>query len=108
MRDRRQWVRAPSRSPTVFSCFSCLVGPLVPASADANPDHDIVTIELAEFKAVAERLRASLADVCTTAVPATVGQAVWDVFKDRGLLWPDPYDRLATHPLRDMRSRDTA
>ena len=71
-----------------------LVGLLLPPSPSANPDFETVVIELSEFKAIAERLRAALKDICTKALPVTLPQAIFEIFKERNLLWCDLYEQI--------------
>jgi tetratricopeptide (TPR) repeat protein len=101
LRDHVQWVREHSKSPTILSAF---VGPLRPASAKSNPDPEITVIELAEFKALAERLRAALEDICKQAIPTNLPHVVLDVFQQRNLLWPDLYTHIQKHVLRDIKT----
>jgi len=99
LRDHRQWVRGQLGSVEVRSAF---VGPAAPASPDANPDPDMVVIELEAFRGVRDRLRAALVDICAAAVPATAPSVVHNVFAERGLLWPGIYDELPKHVLREI------
>jgi tetratricopeptide (TPR) repeat protein len=101
LRDHAQWVRDKLGSAEIFSAF---VGPIIPASSDTNPDPDIMVIELAEFKALAERLRAALEDICKQALPTTLPHVVLDVFQQRNLLWPDLYTHIQKHVLRDIKT----
>lgn len=99
LRDHRQWVREQIGSTDISSAF---VGPVAPSSKDANPDPDMVVIELSEFSALRDRLEAALADICATAIPITAHMRVQEVFAERGLLWPELYEGLAKHRLRDL------
>lgn len=99
LRDHRQWVVDHLGPIEVHSAF---VGPLVGASADANPDADTSVIELAEFRQVRDRLRAALSDACNRALPLTAQEAVHDVFAERGLLWPALYAGVEKHKLRNL------
>jgi hypothetical protein len=101
LRDHRQWIREQLGVAEVHSAF---VGPVVPASPDANPDPDMVVIELDEFRRLRDRLRAALVDICASAVIGTAAATVHHVFTDRELLWPAVYDRLPKHILCDMPS----
>lgn len=97
--DHIQWVRENSSSTSIRSTF---VGPILPASEDANPDTEVTVIELAEYRAIAERLRVALDDICTKAVPVILRQTVFDVFRERNLLWPSLYDAMRKHVLRKI------
>jgi tetratricopeptide (TPR) repeat protein len=99
LRDHIQWVRDRSESSEIYSAF---VGPLLPPSQSANPDSEIMVIELSEFKTIAERLRAALQDICTQALPTALPQVVFDVFKQRDLLWPELYERINKYKLRNI------
>jgi len=81
---------------------SAFVGPVVPASPDANPDPDTVVMELIEFRALRDRLRAALIDICNAAVPTTALAIIQQVFDQRGLLWPGVYDGIPKHVLREI------
>jgi tetratricopeptide (TPR) repeat protein len=100
LRDHLQWVREEVGPIEVHSAF---VGPVVAASPGANPDPDMVVIELSEFRALRERLRAALGDACAAGVPITAVMTVDGIFRERRLLWPDVYDCLQKHVLQDIR-----
>lgn len=99
LRDHAQWVKDNSESSVVHSAF---VGLLLPPSPSANPDKKTMVIELSEFKAITERLKAALEDICTQALPTTLPQTVFNVFKERNLLWPDLYEQVNKSRLRDL------
>lgn len=99
VRDHRQWVREHVNASEIYSAF---VGPVVPASQDANPDPDTVVLELAEFRALGDRLRAALKDICNSALPATAPAIVQQIFDQRGLLWPRTYEEMPKHVLREV------
>ena len=102
LRDHRQWVRDELGAIDVYSAF---VGAVAPASADSNPDPDMVVVELGELRALRDRLRAALLDVCSTAVPLTTAMTVREVFHQRGLIWPAVYEQLPKHILQDIARR---
>lgn len=56
VRDYQRWVRDHVE---VESTLNVLVGPIVPASAESNPDPDMMVIELVEFRGLRDRLRGS-------------------------------------------------
>ena len=99
LRDHAQWVRDRSESSIIYSAF---VGLSLPPSPSANPDSETMVIELSEFRAIAERLRAALEDICTQALPITLPQTIFDVFKERKLLWSDLYEQVNKSRLRDL------
>lgn len=74
---------------------------LLSPSSSANPDPETVVIELSEFKAIAERLKAALEDICTQALPTTLPQTVFNVFKERDLLWLALYEQVNKSRLRN-------
>lgn len=63
----------------------------------------MVVIELSEFRALSERLRAALVDSCVAGNPITAVTTVDSIFRERRLLWPDVYDCLRKHVLQDIR-----
>jgi hypothetical protein len=97
--DHVQWVKDSTDSRPIFSAF---VGPLLPAAVDANPSEEFMVIELAQFRVLAEHLRAALQDVCAQATVANLSQVVFDVLRRRNLLWPDLYNGLDKSRLRDL------
>jgi hypothetical protein len=97
--DHIQWVRENSPSARILSTF---VGPVVSATNDANPGPDVTVIELSEYSALAERLRVALEDICARALPVTLSQTIYEVFKERNLLWPGLYDQMRKHVLREI------
>jgi hypothetical protein len=100
MYDHIQWVKENSESPTILSTF---IGPVVSAATDANPGPDVTVVELSEYQALAERLRVALEDICSKALPVTLRQVVFEVFQERGLLWPGLYNSLRKHVLRNIQ-----
>jgi hypothetical protein len=99
--DHTQWVRDNSASTTILSTF---VGPVLSAADDANPGPDLTLIELTEYKAVADRLRVALEDICARAIPTTLAKTVLEIFQERSLLWPDLYDTMRKHVLRELKN----
>jgi Type III restriction enzyme, res subunit len=94
-----QWVSDHIKVTEILSTF---VGPIVPATDSANPDNEITVIELKEYRAVAERLHAALKDICSRALPITLRPTVYEVFRERGLLWPEVYQSMAKRVLREI------
>jgi DEAD/DEAH box helicase len=99
LRDHLRWVREQLGETEVWSAF---VGPTIAASPDSNPDPDMVVIELDAFRFLRDRLRSALIDICTVALPVTVASTVESVFAERGLLWPQVYNKLPKQILRDI------
>lgn len=100
LRDHRQWVNEELGPIDVYSAF---VGPIVHASPGANPDPDMVVIELSEFRSLRDRLRAALVDACASAIPITAVMVVDGIFRERALIWPEVYQCLQKHTLQDIR-----
>lgn len=101
LRDHVQWVRDNTPTTAILPAF---VGPLLPASGDANPGPEIDIIELAELRAIASQLRAALEEVFTVAVPANVEQAALEVLTRTGLLWPRLCASMSRHSLAGIAS----
>lgn len=100
LRDHARWTQDQHGGKDIRSVF---VGPLRPTSDEANPDPEMVVIELAAFRDVRDRLRAALTDICASAMPINVVGRTHEVFQERGLLWPDVYDSLPKHLLVDLQ-----
>lgn len=94
-----QWVREHVNPAEIYSTF---VGPLRPATDTANPDNKITVIELSEYLKLAERLYAALNDICAKALPITLRPTIYEVFRERRLLWPDVYETMKKELLRDI------
>jgi tetratricopeptide (TPR) repeat protein len=99
MYDHIQWVKENSESAIILSTF---VGPVLAAATDANPGPEVMVIELGEYQAIAERLRVALEDICSRALSVTLRQIVFEVFRERNLLWPNLYDNMRKHVLRSI------
>lgn len=98
--DHMQWVRDNTDTRRILSAF---VGPVLAATDDSNPGPDITVIELEAYRALAERVHAALDDICSKALPITLAQTVYEVFRERDLLWPNLYDTLTKQVLREIR-----
>ena len=94
-----QWVREHVAPTAIYSTF---VGSKSPATDTANPDNEITVIELSEYQKLSERLYAALNDICATALPITLRQTIYDVFRERQLLWPDVYKTISKDLLKDI------
>ncbi len=97
--DHMQWVRDNVGAEEIIPVF---VGPIVGASDAANPPDDYLVIELKQFRNLAERLKAALNDAAREALPLNLRPTLMNVFRDRGLLWPDCLDGLESHNLRNL------
>ena len=97
--DHLQWVKDNSESAAILSTF---IGPVLPPSDESNPGPEVTVIELGEYKALAGRLRLALEDICSTARPGTLRQTILEVFQSRALLWPEVYDGMRKHLLREV------
>ena len=87
-------------APTAI--YSTFVGSKSPATDTANPDNEITVIELSEYQKLSERLYAALNDICARALPITLRQTIYDVFRERQLLWPDVYKTISKDLLKDI------
>ena len=99
MSDHIQWVKDNSDSSKIVPAF---VGPVLRAAADANPAPEIEIVELSQFVALADTLRAALADICTKALPLTLQQEVDEVFRARKLIWPDCLTQMKKRKLKKI------
>jgi hypothetical protein len=98
--DHIQWVKENTELNGIIPAF---VGPTLPPAADANPIPEIVVIELAEFSALADKLRGALSDIHKTALPLTLRQDVDEIFSARSLKWPTPYADMKKMVLRSLK-----
>lgn len=101
LRDHVRWTKEHSQSSLIVAAF---VGPVAPASPQSNPDPEIIIIELSEFKELANRLRAALDDICSTAMPLTLRQKILAAFEQRDLLWPQLLDSMKRTKLKDVQA----
>lgn len=97
--DHVQWVRDNCDAIEIVPAF---VGPTLGAAPDANPSPDVEVIELSEFAALADSLRAALDDVCKRALPLTLQQDIDEVFRARKLTWPDCLRQMKKRKLRKV------
>ena len=97
MSDHIQWVKDNCDAGNIVPVF---VGPVLTVAADANPSPDIEIIELSEFIALADTLRAALADICKKALPLTLQHEVDEVFRARKLIWPDCLAQMKKRKLK--------
>lgn len=101
LRDHVRWVREHSSSSTIYPAF---VGPVLSCSGGCNPDPEMVTVDVTQFKRSAKILRDALKDVVATALPATLPKAILEVFQQRSLLWPTPYEAMEKYRLQETRA----
>jgi hypothetical protein len=99
MSDHIQWVKDNCDSSKIVPVF---VGPVLHAAPDANPSPDIEVLELSEFVALADTLRAAIADICKKALPLTLPQEVDEVFRARKLTWPDCLTQMKKRKLKKI------
>lgn len=97
--DHIQWVRDHTGIDSIYPIF---VGPIRPATDTANPPPDFLVIGLDQFKGLAERVVAALRDIAANALPITLRDTVRETFQQRGLIWPDCFDSLESHCIRDI------
>ena len=96
LRDHLQWVLANHEGARVHSIF---IGPVVPASTEANPGAEMIVIELSEFRQLRDRLGAALLDIIAAGTAVTALRSCAELLENRGLLWPEAFSRLRKHPL---------
>lgn len=99
LRDHTRWVSEHTDAAAIIPAF---VGPRIPASDSANPDPEMVVIELAAFRELADRLRATLVDIMAQALQHEFEDVVSREFGARRLIWPSLYEQLRARPLRDL------
>jgi hypothetical protein len=99
LRDHRQWVVNQLGDVEIHAVF---VGPLLRASASANPDLDTMVIPLSEFASLRDRLRAALVDISAAAMPITAASKTQEVLEQRRLMWPVAFDDMAKQHLVEI------
>lgn len=97
--DHVQWVKDNIGVQKIVPVF---VGLTVGVTDNANPSDEYLVIELEEFRDLAERLKAALADAAREALPITLRSTLFKVFSQRKLIWPDCLDTLEKPRLRDL------
>lgn len=97
--DHVQWVKDNIGVQEIVPVF---VGPIVGVTDNANPSDEYLVIELEQFRDLAERLKAALADAAREALPITLRSTLFKVFSQRELIWPDCLDTLEKPRLRDL------
>ncbi len=97
--DHVQWVKDNIGVQEILPVF---VGPIVGVTDNANPSDEYLVIELEQFRDLAERLKAALADAAREALPITLRSTLFKVFSQRELIWPDCLDTLEKPRLRDL------
>jgi hypothetical protein len=98
--DHVQWVKDHSNADVVIPL---LVGPVVGATATANPPKDFFVASLNQFRVIADRLTAALADVAKISLPLTVRPNVHKFFKERDLLWEKCLKEIVQQRLREIK-----
>lgn len=102
LRDHIQWVKDNSEAIQIYPAF---VGLLLSPSNSANPDTDIQVIELQEFLEISNRLRSALNDICDQSFPSDLGQTIFQIFKERDLLWDNLYSKMQKSNLIDLKNK---
>jgi hypothetical protein len=98
--DHVQWVKDHSDVSVVIPLF---LGPLVSATSSANPPKDFFVSSLKQFRVIADRLTAALADVAKASLPLTVRPNVHKFFKERDLLWEKCLKEIVQQRLREIK-----
>ena len=97
--DHMQWVKDNHDVSDVVPIF---VGPLLPASTDSNPSHEMQVIELQQFYKIGQRLVAAFQDVTASAIPLSLRPELHNMLQERGLMFPEVFDALDKHILSDL------
>jgi hypothetical protein len=98
--DHIQWVIDNTDATGILPAF---LGPEMQAHRQANPRPDAVVFDLEAMREIRDRLKAALEDIISQALPMTLKQTVYDVFKRRGLLWNDLYHSTPRVLLKELR-----
>ena len=99
--DHVQWVK---NNRDVTEIIPMFVGPLLPASKDANPGADILVVELRAFDDLSKKLMAVYQDIVSAALPITLRATVGEYLAQRDLLWPSVLEGMNHCRLVDIES----
>ncbi len=94
------WVADTHDPDQVIPAF---IGPKIKAHHAASPSDEILVAELAELESLSNILCAAYEDIAAQAMPISLPQTVDEVFRDRGLVWPDVMDKLSFVCLKDIQ-----
>ncbi|MES9825000.1 MAG: DEAD/DEAH box helicase family protein [Candidatus Thiodiazotropha endolucinida] len=97
--DHVQWVKDNLDIQDIIPIF---VGPAVSVTNTANPPDEQLVIELDQFNALSESLIAAINDAANVALPLTLINTLYQIFNERTLLWPDVFNTLEKHHLKDL------
>ena len=100
MHDHIQWVKDNRDVSQIVPVF---VGPKSPAHRDANPTADMVVMELQQFSKLAEKLVTALEDASEGTLPLELGSRLHEIMANRGLLFPDVFNRLDKATLSELQ-----
>jgi Type III restriction enzyme, res subunit len=84
--DHARWARGHTEARDIESIF---VGPILAACEKTNPGDQFVVIELNEFRELGDRLTAAISDVAAKLAPILFAHDIYEMFKERRLLYPD-------------------
>lgn len=99
--DHVQWVE---NNRDVTEIIPMFVGPLLPASKDANPSAEILVVELQAFDDLSKKLMAVYQDIVSAALPITLRATVGEYVAQRDLLWPSVLEGMNHCRLVDIES----
>ena len=99
--DHIQWVKNNTDVTEIIPIF---VGPLLPASKDANPSAEILVVELRAFDDLSKKLMAVYQDIISAALPITLRATVDEYLAQRHLLWPSVLKGMSHRRLVDIES----
>ena len=99
LRDHVQWVSDRYQTTEVTQVF---VGPLLPASDQANPSHEMLVIELEQFENIGKRLVSTIQDVAENALALKLVEELNDKMTSRGLVWPSVFESLEKSLLLEL------
>ncbi|MGE4297907.1 MAG: DEAD/DEAH box helicase family protein [Desulfovibrionaceae bacterium] len=97
--DHIQWVKDNVNAREVIPIF---VGPLVGATETSNPPEQYQVVELDQFKSLAEKLKATIVDATTEALPLTLICILTRLFTERKLIWPECLEGFDFHCLKNL------
>jgi hypothetical protein len=98
--DHVQWVK--DNYPDVKRIIPCFVGPVVSASASANPAENMMVLPLARLHIIAQSTIAALHNVAGATIAKDLDSELDREYEKRGLLWPGLEKRLEMVSLKSL------
>ena len=102
MYNHVQWVGDNHQVSKIIPIF---VGPLLPATSDASPLPEMKVVTLRKFEELGRKLVSALQDAATQALPLSLSDEVYNVMKNRDLLYPRVLLSLDMTVLQDIPPR---